>query len=440
MRKKIFITMKALVLVLGYLLLLNTVYAMGNQQNVNLSDADRAEFDAMAQECDAFMRDHAIGDDEMVRLREEMQLLVNQLASQDPRPFANFQNKVLLEIRLPEVNLSNLDRRLAGLIRDDLPYRGYEHRFSDVIINETFQITGHNLFQVMFMTARCGLDYAFLKQLKKYYFQSVLSDFDSKIQQILDTLICVEQDEEGELLWSNNAQQLVQDAVLEAFSPNEETTFKVIMLFGLYFLVSECYRNVKKQTLNKPWAGFVELFTENEQEREAQTGNPFFTGTLSFVDGWILGGESSIITENLPTVRKYALLFSGYNYAFFDSSWFELLKNSVVLARFSRQTKAYFQEQTKTFIKKNKDTLCQLISNFSRIKVEKNPEQQKLAGEKLKQLIMESYDYPFMQWVRFKGNCLFWTTIWMEMLLMLPAIIKGGIKVFQGIQAIYAAE
>lgn len=442
MRKKLFINMTAFVLVLGCAFLMNTLHAMGNQPHINVSAADQAEFDAIAQECDDFMQNQAIGDDEMGLLRHEMERLVNELARQDPRPFADFQNKVLVDVKLPEVNLDDLDRRLGALLDDRRPYHGYEHRFGDTIINETFQITGHNFFQVMFMTARCGLDYAFLKQLKKYYFQSVLTDFENKVQQILDTLVCVEQDEEGELLWDNNAQQLVQEAFIEAFSPNEATTFKVIMLFGLYFLVSECYRNIKKQTLNKPWAGFFEIFSQNEHEQDeaAQLSNPLLTGTLSLIDGWVLGGESSIITENLPTVRKYALLFSGYNYAFFNSYSFELLKNSLVLARFSRQTKSYFLGQTKTFIKKNKDTLCTAISCFARTKVGKNPEQQKLAAERLKQLIIESYDYPFMQWVRFKGNCLFWTTIWIEMLLMLPAAIKGGIAVYQGIQSLYAVE
>ncbi|MBS1988771.1 hypothetical protein JST56_07350 [Candidatus Dependentiae bacterium] len=439
MQKKLFINIKLFVLVLWYAFFMNTAHGMDNQSNINLSAADRAEFDAIAQECQDFIQNQAIGDDEMGRLRQEMERLVNDLAAQDPRPFADFQNKVLLEVGLPEVNLDDLDRRLGALLDDRRPYRGYEHRIDDKIINETFQITGHNLFQVMFMTARCGLDYAFLKQLKKYYFQSVLADFDHKVQQIIDTLVCVEQDEDGELLWSNNAQQLVQEAFIEAFSPNEETTFKVIILFGLYFLVSECYRSIKKQTLNKPWTGFFELFTENTQEH-AQTSNPLLTGTLSLVDGWVLGGESSIITENLPTVRKYALLFTGYNYAFLNSSYFELLKNSLVLARFSRQTKSYFQGQTKAFINKNKDTLCAVINCFARTKIGKNQEQQKLAAERLKQLIIESYDYPFMQWVRFKGNCLFWSTIWIEMLLMLPAAITSGIAVYQGIQAIYAVE
>lgn len=403
----------------------------GQQPAVNMSDADRAELDAITRECDEVMRDQAIGDDEMARLRVEMDRMIEELATRDPRPFGEFQNKVLVDIRLPEVNADYWARAL----RNGPGHYNY-HGHNDVMFSGSIQVTGHDLLSAMFITARCGLDYLFLQQLKKYYFHNVLSNFDGKVRQMLEVLSCIEQDEEGELLWDSNGQKLIQDAFMKEFFPSEATSLKVTMLFGLYFLVSECCRNLKDRTLSLPWTGLIDYCRKKfrAMERMAEEGRRprwVVSSALHVADGYVLGGESSIVLDTLPTVRKYALLFSGYNYAFLQSSSFEAIKRSLILARFSSQTKYYFQSKTKSFIQKRKDTLCALISSLAYARADEDPELQKMVMERLKKFILESCDYSFFQWVRFKGSCTFWSTLWTELLLLLPPVAKAGVKIYK---------
>lgn len=427
MRKKLFMNMKAFVLVLGYVLLMSTAHAMQPAGQPALTDA---QIDQIVQEADDIVRNDVVSDAQMNQFDQEIQAIIDDLAAHDPRPLGEFQNAVLVEARLAEVNLDDKARMLGGG-----PYRGYERRPHDKMIAYVTQVTGHHLLQVIFMTARCGLDYAFLKQLKKYYFQNVLSDWETKTQQILEALICIEQDEEGELLWDNNAQKLVQDAFTTTFAPDEATTFKAIMLLGLYFIASECYRNAEHQMLSMPWTGLIDFATRQaknieQSDKDGKIVMPIPTMLLYLADTWGLGGES-IVAENLPVVRNWTLRFSGYYHEVLNTYWFEAAKRSLILARFSMQTRSYFQTQTKLFVQNNKDKLCALASSLAQARATNNQEMQKEIEARFKLFIAESYDYPFFQWLRFKGNCIFWTTIWTEMLLMLPAMIEGGKLIYE---------
>ncbi len=432
MREKLFMNMKAFVLVLGCVFFMNAVHGMGN---VTMSAADRAALDAITRECEEVMRDQAIGDDEMARLRVEMDRMIDELATQDPRPFGEFQNKVILDIKFPEVNADHW----ARLLESRFQRPAYPQRPGDVMLRSSIQVTGHDLLSVMFITARCGLDYLFLQQLKKYYFQNVLSNFDSKVQEMLEVLSCIEQDEQGDLLWDSNGQKLIQDAFMKEFFPSEATSLKVTMLFGLYFLVSECCRNLKEQTLSLPWTGLMDycrkklraMDTLIEEGRRPRWVVP---SALNIADSYVLGGESSIVLDTLPTIRKYALIFSGYNYAFLESYSFDLLRRSLILARFSSQTKSYFQSQTKKFVQKRKDTLSALMSSLAYARAEKDQELQKVAIEQLKKFVLKSCDYSFLQWVRFKGHCTFWSALWIELLLLLPPVIKGSVNIYKSVQ------
>lgn len=308
------------------------------------------------------------------------------------------------------------------------------------MVRPVIQVTGNHLLQVIFMTARCGLDHLFFKQLKKFYFQSVLSDWENKIQQILEVLLCIEQDEEGELLWGDSAQRLVEETFIATFTPDDTTNTKIWMLLGLYALAAECYRETQQKTLSMPWSGVTDFITRkarkiNDAHQSGRIDIPI-PGLLSvpeivlyLIDSWGLGGES-IVVDNLPVVRNWSLRFAGWHHQVLESYWFELAKRSLVLARFLKQTKSYFQAKTKTCVQTNKDKLCALISCLSKARVTKNEELQKEVEKRLRQFIMQAYDYPFFQWLRFKGSCIFWTTIWIELLLMSPALIEGGKLVY----------
>lgn len=329
------------------------------------------------------------------------------------------------------------EQRIPGRRVEGRYVRG-EERFiprTEKMVQPVIQATGNHLLQTVFMAARCGLDYSFFKQLKKYYFQSVLSDWGAKTQSLLEALLCIEQDEEGEFLWDDNAQSLVQDAFIATFTPDDTTNTKIWMLLGLYAFASEICRTAQQKTLTMPYSGLIDFATRQARSMQQSSADgkfniPIFGSILYLVDSWALGGES-VVADNLPLVRNWTLRFVGWHHKALESYWFEIAKKSVVLARFLRQTKSYFETRTKMHVQENKEKLCALISCLSKSRNENDPELQKKIEEQLKVFIMQAYDYPFFSWVRFKGNCLFWTTIWVELLLMSPALVQGGKMIYE---------
>lgn len=393
----------------------------------------------------------------------DMQALIQEIENMDPRPFSDFQNSTLLEIPLnqktptrrpayhswewvetPERHYTEVIPILNGLLNITIP--AYEPSYpdirdvpipaKDIEMQAVVHVHGSDVLKMGFMAGRCGLDNIFFGLIKKYYLESVVNNWSFKTQQLLDVLLCIERDEDDELLWGDGAQKLVQDNFLEIFVPDQSNVKKLYWLMGAYFLASEWYKKVQNGVLTNPDQGIIEygqkLYARKSHEifEEGKIVLPLITPLMYLVDTWLLGGESLAI-EVLPTVRNLGLKLTGWHHEFLESSYFEVAKRLLVFTYFFRKMKFYFQTNTKRYLEKNRMKLCALVSCLAKAKASSNQQLQKDVEDRIKEFVRQAYDYSFFSWVRFKGNTLFWSTVGVETFCMLPALVKGLIKYFE---------
>lgn len=300
-------------------------------------------------------------------------------------------------------------------------------------------LSGADLFKTLFLFANGGCDYLLYENLSGYYVKNALYNFQTKKEMISSLLVQGQENHiDSEIL-----EGLISEEFSTIFTFEKVLSSKMLIQLIKYLLSSESVKYLEHCVFPPFEGGWIAWFKKKgkeEDERIERQRKDGREGKLEIHSYRIIEllsmycyGVFPGLENNLPSLRRTLLRYTGWHHDFMDTYLFFLAKRFLVLMRFLKQSNELYTKACLNFYKQNAEQFSLLIAEMAHTQGDANAPKNR-AEEKLKALIEEAHSVAFLDWVKFKHSCCAWTDMWVESVLLLPIWYEAGKLVYRQIQ------
>lgn len=356
-------------------------------------------------------------------LQQAFVKMENEMRHADTGWFADFRSKLL--VKTPTFLTLNTNR--------------HDRHFA-------FGIYGQDVCKALFALMYVYIEYCFYMNMKEVYQKNLSAKL---IHHKRDIIFYLSQ-EDKETAIAREFDDFFDAECFSSFAYSAN-----LKIPAKYLLQKHVYQYFHENTfVKKDGASKSDLFKfidfMNDLEQKLNDNHEIVisaaTVTTPLLKGMFMGPSwSRDLAGNLPAIRSFLFRITGceafvkssmgsitgWSSKTIDSSYaytaytLDLTKQTFIFSRFLKQAHAQHRQCYKEYIKNHSSPLLSILKKVPDSFLKRDEVLVKIQ-EDLREFFNKNTEDSFLSWVAFKESCCNWTEIWIELGLMMPAIVKAG--------------